>query len=90
MPFEVRIRREVIKEAKRLPKSHREKLARFLKILSENPVPVPDFDIKPIKGRKGRYRLRLGNYRVFYNVYWDDKILLVLKIVPRERAYSRR
>lgn len=52
-----------------------------------------EFDVRPVKGtgkRDGkRYRLRLGDYRIFYDVYWDEKIIIVLKIEPRERAYSR-
>ncbi len=31
--FEVKVRKEVIKEAKKLPKAYREKLAKFLEVL---------------------------------------------------------
>ena len=66
--FTVRVRKEVIKKAKKLPKAHKVKLANFLEILKNKPVPVDEFDVKQIKGRKnrsrGRYRLRLGDYRV--------------------------
>ena len=91
--FEVRVHRNIIKEAKKLPKAHREKLAKFIETLRNNPIPIPEFDIKPVVGKKRkngkRYRLRLGDYRVFYDVYWDKKIIIVLKIEPRERAYLR-
>ncbi len=66
--FTARVRKEVIKKAKKLPKAHRVNLANFLEILKNKPVPVDEFDVKQIKGRKnrsrGRYRLRLGDYRV--------------------------
>ena len=92
--FEVRVSKDVIKRAKKLPKAHREKLAKFIEVLKENPIPIPEFDIKPVKGKKKkngkRYRLRLGDYRVFYDIYWEEKIIIVLRIEPRERAYSRR
>ena len=92
--FEVRVRKEVTKEAKKLPRAHREKLAKFIEVLKENPVPVHEFDVKPVRGRERkngkRYRLRLGDYRVFYDVYWKERVVVVLKIEPRERAYSRR
>ncbi len=83
----------MIKETKKLPKAHREKLAKFLEILRENPVPVREFDVRPVKGKRKRdgkrYRLRLGDYRIFYDVYWDERVIIVLRIEPRERAYSR-
>ena len=41
--FEVRVSKDVIKRAKKLPKAHREKLAKFIEI------PIPEFDIKPVK-----------------------------------------
>jgi len=92
--FEVRVRREVAKEAKKLPRAHREKLAKFIKVLEKNPVPVSEFDIRLVKGKKKkngkRYSLRLGDYRVFYDVYWEEKVIIILRIEPRERAYSRR
>ncbi|MCD6493425.1 MAG: type II toxin-antitoxin system RelE/ParE family toxin [Archaeoglobaceae archaeon] len=90
--FEVIIHKEVVKDAKkRLPASYRRKLARFTDVLKDNPVPSKEFDIKAIKGEKRknvrRFRLRLGSYRIFYDVYWKEKIVVVLKIEPRERAY---
>ncbi len=90
--FEVRVRKEVIKEAKKLSKTHRRRLADFIKILESNPIPLEFFDVKPIKGKKGKkkYRLRLGNYRIFYEIFWKEKIIIVLKIEPRKRAYSRK
>ena len=93
--FEVRVNKDVIKEAKKkLSKAHQKKLAEFIEALKDNPVPIPEFDVRPVKGKKKkdgkRYRLRLGDYRIFYDVYWKEKVVIVLKIEPRERAYSRR
>jgi len=93
--FEVRVNKDVIKEAKKkLSKAHQKKLAEFIKALKDNPIPIPEFDVRPVKGQKKkdgkRYRLRLGDYRIFYDVYWKEKVVIVLKIEPRERAYSRR
>jgi len=89
--FEVRVNKDVIKEAKKkLSKAHQKKLAEFIEALKDNPVPIPEFDVRPVKGDGKRYRLRLGDYRIFYDVYWKEKVVIVLKIEPRERAYSRR
>ena len=49
MNFEVRVSKDVIKRAKKLPEAHREKLAKFIETLKDNPIPIPEFDIKPVK-----------------------------------------
>ncbi|WP_456443996.1 type II toxin-antitoxin system RelE family toxin [Thermococcus sp.] len=36
------------------------------------------------------YRLRLGDYRVLYAVDWEDKVVYVVRIEPRGRAYKKR
>ena len=36
------------------------------------------------------YRLRLGDYRVLYAVDWVDKVVYVVRIEPRKRAYKKR
>jgi len=33
------------------------------------------------------YRLRIGEYRVLFDVSWDDKIIFVLKIGHRKDIY---
>lgn len=73
MLFEVRVKKSLIKEVERLPKSHKRKLAKFIESLKYNPIPIPTFDVKRVKSKKRRdikrSRLRLGDYRLFYDVY---------------------
>lgn len=52
------------------------------------PVPIERFDVKKIRGGSEKaYRVRLGDYRILYTVHWDDDIVIILKVEPRERAY---
>jgi mRNA interferase RelE/StbE len=53
-----------------------------LALLEENPMPA---GIKKLSGRNG-YRLRVGNYRILYNVR-DEKIIIT-DILPRGQAYK--
>jgi len=40
-----------------------------------------------IKGEKGVYRARVGIYRVLYSTFDEERLVLVLKVDKRERAY---
>jgi len=92
MPFQVVVDRNVIRNAKKyLKESQRKKLSEFLRVLEHNPFPKPPFDVKPVKGTKSRhtntYRFRIGDYRLFYAVYWEEKVIVVTDLRPRESAY---
>ena len=92
--YRVIISKDVIKESKRILKpGQRRKLAEFFKALEENPFPKPPYDVKPVKGEKtertNTYRFRIGDYRVFYTVYWEENLIVVTDIEPREKAYKR-
>ncbi|KUH32462.1 plasmid stabilization protein ParE [Thermococcus celericrescens] len=90
--YDVIVDRDVVKKAKRyLKPAQRRKLAEFIDALKTNPYPKPPYDLKPVRGEKTKktntYRLRIGDYRVFYTVYWDEKVIVVTDIKPRETAY---
>jgi len=44
---------------------------------------------KKIRGFNNLFRLKLGKYRVLYVVFWDDGIIVVKDIQPRESAYKK-
>ncbi len=48
---------------------------------------IPDGDIKPLRGSKGNYRLRVGNCRIIFS-YPDDNTILVDKVGPRGDVYK--
>jgi len=45
-------------------------------------------DSKKIIGEIGAFRIRIGDYRVLYEVDWNNKIILIDKIDKRSRAYD--
>ena len=48
---------------------------------------IPNGDIKPLKGYKGYYRLRVGGWRIIFT-YKDNGDILILKIAPRGEVYK--
>ncbi len=47
---------------------------------------LPFGDIKKLKGSKYSFRLRIGDYRVLYNLNGD--IIEIIAVLPRREAYK--
>jgi mRNA interferase RelE/StbE len=50
---------------------------------------LPEGDTKHLKGYKGFYRLRVGEYRVIYVIKQDELIIAVLSIGNRGDIYKK-
>ncbi|MZE75800.1 type II toxin-antitoxin system RelE family toxin [Streptomyces xinghaiensis] len=46
-----------------------------------------DADIKKLTGTSGLYRLRVGNYRVAYQINDGELVILVVKVGDRRDVY---
>jgi mRNA interferase RelE/StbE len=46
--------------------------------------------VRKIKGAERAYRIRVGNYRVVYEAYDDDRLVLILQVVRRSETTYRR
>lgn len=78
---------KVAKFYKSADKALAKKLVRCFSVLEKTPQQHPN--IKALTGRfKGKYRYRLGQYRVIYRI--DEQMLevVVLQISPRGSAYD--
>jgi mRNA interferase RelE/StbE len=57
-----------------------------LRLLAANPY-APNNNATRLQGRAG-YRLRIGDWRVIYDIVEGDLVILVLDIGPRGGIYS--
>ncbi|MCC7559393.1 MAG: type II toxin-antitoxin system RelE/ParE family toxin [Methanobacterium sp.] len=48
---------------------------------------LPDLDIKKLKGYSNHYRLRIGKYRVLFQLQ-KDHVIIIYAILPRKKAYK--
>ncbi len=48
---------------------------------------LPELDIKKLKGYRNQYRLRVGGYRVIFELMEGHKII-IFAILPRKKAYK--
>lgn len=83
MSYRVEISRKATKQVKGLPKKIQEQVRTQIRALADNPRPG---GITKISGRVDLYRVRVGDYRILYEI--QDKVLLILVIeVGHRREY---
>jgi mRNA interferase RelE/StbE len=88
MIYRVVLHRNVLKSLKHAPDNIKVKFYDLVEELKFNPVPLERFDIKKLKGRRNTFRVRLGKYRVTYELEKDELLILVIKFGKRENVYG--
>lgn len=82
MTYKIVIEKPALKFLKRLGKPDKERLLRAINKLPEGE------DIKPLKGHKGFYRLRVGDYRIIYTIDKGQFIICVVDAGNRGDIYK--
>ena len=82
--MKVYLDRDVVKFIQKLNEDERSRILKRLKALEVDP-----FLGKKLKGRDNTYSLRVGKYRIIYELHTDLDEIWVLKIDKRGRVYDR-
>ncbi len=83
MLYTVSIKRSAQKALIRLPENDYQRVFAAIEALANDPRPEGS---KKLKGRDG-WRLRIGNYRVIYEINDRALAVLVVDVVHRREAY---
>lgn len=75
----------VHKDLRRLPPALIPKIIKKAESLSLVPVPT---DSKKLRDTEHSYRVRLGDYRIVYQVNSSDKEILICRVRHRKDAYK--
>ena len=84
MSYKVVIPKPVQKQLSDLPKNQRDRLITDIRLLAEVPRPS---GVKKLKGYENIYRIRVGDYRVIYEVKDQEMLVLIISSVHRRDAY---
>ena len=68
------------------PSDYKAKIKETLAALKESSCPFRLYDVKKIQGRDNVYRIRIGKYRIQYEVFKDQELVLVFSIGLRDET----
>ena len=85
--YKIHWRRSTKKDLKGISRNEISKIIKAVESLSDEPRPMGS---KKLSGGESTYRIRIGSYRVIYEI--NDKIVLVevVKVGHRKNVYDTR
>ncbi len=86
--WNVELSKSCLKILERLEKTTSSRILNRLENLEEVENPLRHKDVRALEGKlKGFYRLRVGEYRVIFELDSEERRIGVLAIVPRGKGY---
>lgn len=82
--FQVKIVGAAGRQLRKLSKENQRRVLDGIEKLSQNPRPR---GYKPLQGEENLFRLRIGDYRVIYEIHTDILIVFVLRVAHRREVY---
>jgi len=80
------VERKARKQLKNAPKDDQQRILAVLKELEDEGL-VARLDIKKLRGYRQHFRIRLGGYRIRFELS-SDRSIVVYSISQREKAYE--
>jgi mRNA interferase RelE/StbE len=84
--YKILLHSKVPRELKSLPKDIRHKAKETIDALASNPIPPA---AAKLQGRMGCYRIRIGNYRIIYEVHVTEIVVYIVGIAHRKEVYRQ-
>ncbi len=84
MPYTIDFRPAAASALERLPWPTQARIRKAIDALAHQPFPP---GVKKLRGPEGWYRIRVGDYRVVYDVQHERLVVLVVRVAHRREAY---
>jgi mRNA interferase RelE/StbE len=84
MPYSIEITKKALKDLAKVATTAEATIRERIEALAEDPRP---YGYKQLKG-SGLFRIRVGDYRVIYDIDDNVLIILILKVAHRSDAYD--
>jgi mRNA interferase RelE/StbE len=85
LSYRVEVKRSAAKALKKIPKMDQKRIAGKIDSLVQNP---PNHDTTKMKGNNPFHKIRVGDYRIIYEIQEEVLIILVVKIGRRKDVYK--
>jgi len=86
MKYVIKFRPAVEKDIRHLPQKELIRIKRKIESLAEN---LPDRSTTKMKGNNNFHKVRVGDYRIVYEIHDDVLVILVVKIGNRKDIYKK-
>jgi mRNA interferase RelE/StbE len=86
LPYSIRIPQSAARALADLDGPDRKRVAAAIDKLADNPRP---YGVRSVVTQPGAYRIRVGDYRVLYEIDDNPHVVTILKIAHRSRAFDR-
>jgi mRNA interferase RelE/StbE len=87
-PYTIEFVRSARKEFEGLPAKVRSRIVEALQLLAQNPYSEL-LKVKKLKDAHYLYRIRIGDYRVLYELQNQQLVVLVIKVGHRREVYRK-
>lgn len=84
MSYRIEVKRSAAKALKNIPKADRKRIVDKIDSLAKSP---PSPETSKMKGSNPFHKVRVGNYRIVYEIQEDVLLILVVKIGHRKDIY---
>lgn len=85
MSYKVEILKEALKQLKKFSPELQERIQVKIDDLAIEPRPN---GVKKLKGKENAYRIRVGDYRVIYDIFDDILVVNVVELGHRNKVYK--
>lgn len=82
--YKIEFTKQAVKDLKLIQKDYQIKILSTIKELALDPF-NKKFDVKKLKGTTNSYRIRVGSYRIIYEI---ENNILIIKIQTRGNVYG--
>jgi mRNA interferase RelE/StbE len=86
VPYTVQLAPAAKRQLRKLDRSIQERVVRRLEKLEKDPRPP---GVEKMEGDESTYRIRMGEYRIVYEIRDKVLVVLVLKVGHRREIYRR-
>jgi mRNA interferase RelE/StbE len=84
LKYRIEVKRSAAKALKKIPKPDRKRISEKIESLAGE---LPSTEITKMKGDNPFHRIRVGDYRIIYEVQDEVLVILIVKVGHRKDIY---
>jgi mRNA interferase RelE/StbE len=82
--YEIVLSKSAVKEFKNIPSPIQSRIEKTIDLLESNPRPMESIKLTD---KDNIFRIKVGNYRIVYEINYTERIVLITRIRHRKDAY---